>query len=91
MAKSTASADPAQGLDLVPVSDTFRGVTVFSERERGGQGPGSDRYFLTRLVDGRCQRLPVASRRGVPFDVDLGPRASWAPWEGARGPCWSTL
>jgi hypothetical protein len=72
-ASSNPSADPAQSFDLVPVGDTFRGVTVFSERELGGEGPGSDRYFLTRLVDGRPQRVAIAPRVGVPFDVDLGP------------------
>lgn len=36
-------------------------------------GPGSDRYFLTALVGGQRQRLPIPPRTGVPFDVDLGP------------------
>ena len=58
---------------LSPVSDTFGGVTMYSERETGGAGPGSDRYFLTQIVDRKPQRLPIASRLGVPFDIDLGP------------------
>lgn len=58
---------------LSPVSDTYRGVTLYSERETGGDGPGSDRYFLTQIVDDRPQRLAIGPRLGVPFDVDLGP------------------
>jgi len=58
---------------LVPVGDSYRGVTLYSERELGPGGPGSDRYFLTQIVDDRPQRLPIESRMGVPFDVDLGP------------------
>lgn len=64
----------SQGSDqLVPVMDHFGGITVFNERRPGGFGPGSDRYFLTVLVNGQRQRLPVEPRLGVPFDIDLGP------------------
>jgi hypothetical protein len=77
---SLATAAPASAQEpfngypaLVPVGDTYRGITLYSERETGSSGPGSDRYFLTQVVDDRAQRLPVGPRMGVPFDVDLGP------------------
>jgi hypothetical protein len=66
--------------DLVAVSDTFRGVTLLSEREPGGGGPASDRYFLVMAIESfrddvpdEYPRLPVAPRMGVPFDVEMGP------------------
>lgn len=66
--------------DLVAVSDTFRGVTLLSERESGGGGPASDRYFLVMAIESfrfdvpdEFRRLPVAPRMGVPFDVEMGP------------------
>lgn len=59
---------------IVPVSDTFRGVTVLSQREKGNAGPGSDRYFLVQEArPGEYVRLPIPPRLGVPFDIDLGP------------------
>ncbi|MCP9491920.1 MAG: hypothetical protein MSC31_18905 [Solirubrobacteraceae bacterium MAG38_C4-C5] len=65
--------------NVVPVSDTFRGVTLLSEREAGEAGPASDRYFLVRFIEGGLDRadeflrLPVEPRMGVPFDVEMGP------------------
>lgn len=69
-AASAQVGDPA----TVPVSDTFEGITVLSQRERGDAGPSSDRYFLVQeITPVDYRRLPVAPRMGVPFDIDLGP------------------
>ncbi|MGI8623474.1 MAG: hypothetical protein ACR2NB_08305 [Solirubrobacteraceae bacterium] len=66
-------AESEQPGRLVPVMDSFAGVTVYSERETGADGPASDTYFLTVLRNGQRRRLAIEPRAGVPFDVDLGP------------------
>jgi hypothetical protein len=73
VAPASAQAPFFPDSSLSPVSDTYRGVTLYSERETGGDGPGSDRYFLTEIVDEQPQRLAIDPRMGVPFDIDLGP------------------
>lgn len=44
--------------NLVAVSDTFRGVTLLSEREPGGAGPASDRYFLVMAIESFNDDIP---------------------------------
>jgi hypothetical protein len=80
-APSAASAqvgDPA----TVPVSDTFEGITVLSQRERGDAGPSSDRYFLVQEVTPvDYRRLPVAHGWACRLT------SVWGQWPGPNGCC----
>lgn len=58
---------------VAPIVDQYVGLTVWNERVPGQGGPESDLYYLNASLHlGAPSRLPIAPRRGVPFDVDMG-------------------